>query len=109
MGGLTPEQIKRILTKPTRKSGAKKSKIDNSVRDVTTWFALSAIIRDSMGNDLKCDNPECVDPRPGKISPLTHEEIRHQFVVEINGRQCCRYCFLDGWLTTNPAQGTFNE
>jgi hypothetical protein len=101
---LTPDQIKKILAKPQRKSGKKKT-IDTSVRDVTTWFALSSKTRDEMGNDLKCDNSNCVDPRPVKVTALGNE-VRHQFVVEIDGQNCCRHCFLDGWLLKDPAQDT---
>ena len=105
---LTKEAIKALLAKPKRKKG--KAGPDTNIRTIETWFALAPRVRDANVEgrklDATCDNPNCVDPRPGSISPLTNEIIKHQFVVEIKGQQMCRYCFLDGWLLENPEQAT---
>jgi len=98
---LDPEKLKRLMelkNKPkvrrTRKSGP-----DTSVRDMETWFKLSTHM---MNNDtkelLKCENPNCVDPR--------HKGI---LVAQVNGRWMCRYCFLDGWLIDDPNQLVVSE
>ena len=104
---LTPEDIKALLAKPEKKKKAKKG-IDTSVRDIKTWLALAPQSRDvnraESTRDLRCDNPNCVDPRPPRISPLDGSEIKHQFVVEIHGQLMCRYCFLDSWLLEDPDQ-----
>jgi hypothetical protein len=104
---LTPEQIKSLLAKPVKKRGAGKKGPDTNIRDRATWFALASKTRDEAGEDLRCQNPNCVDPRPPRISALGNE-IKHQFVVEVKGELMCRYCFLDGWLLENPAQEKLN-
>lgn len=107
--GLSPEQIKALLNKPSKPRGGKRKKqVDDRQRDIVTWFALSTKTRDDLGNDLRCENPNCVDPRPAVVTALGNE-VKHQFVVEINGTKICRYCFLDGYLLENPAQGVLGE
>lgn len=102
MTGLSPEQIKALLAvKP--KGRGKKKEVDTSIRDYKTWFALKPQERDENKNELKCDNPDCVDPRPGTETALGNL-IKHQHVVNINGSNCCRYCFLDGWLLNDLKQ-----
>lgn len=102
MTGLSPDQIKALLAvKP--KGRGKKKEIDTSVRDFKTWFALKPQERDENKDELHCDNPKCVDPRPATISALGNV-IKHQHVVVIKGQFCCRYCFLDGWLLIGPDQ-----
>lgn len=106
---LSHEAVKALLAAPKRKKKGKAGP-DTNVRDIATWFALAPKTRSEVeqGNavDMKCDNPNCVDPRPGQISALTGKTIKHQFVVDINGQHVCRYCFLDGWLLENPDQAT---
>jgi hypothetical protein len=105
MSGLSPEDIKALLAKPEKKRGKKKGP-DSSVRDIKTWLALAPQSRDLNREqpDLRCDNPNCLDPRPPRISPLDGSEIKHQFCVQINGQLVCRYCFLGGWLLNDPDQ-----
>jgi len=103
---LTPEHIKSLLAKPERK-GRTKSGPNTSVRDHKTWFALAPQSREEL-KDLRCENPNCLDPRPPKISALG-QEIKHQHVIEVNGQKMCRYCFLGGWLLTDPNQLTIND
>jgi hypothetical protein len=103
MPGLSPEQIKAILAAPQKKRG-KKKEIDTSVRDYATWFALKPQTIDDHHNDLRCDNPNCVDPRPGTQSNVLGTIVKHQFVVIIDNQKVCRFCFLDGWLLNNPDQ-----
>lgn len=106
MSPLTKEAVKALLAaKPKRKG---KAGPDVNIRTIDIWFALAPKTREELDKggfvDMKCDNPNCLDPRPGTVSPLTGEIIKHQFCVEINGQQLCRYCFLGGWLLENPDQ-----
>lgn len=101
--GLSPDQIKALLAMPEKKRG-KKKEIDTSIRDHKTWFALAPKFRDvEEGVDLKCDNPNCVDPRP-TITTAMGNEIRTQYIINVHGQNMCRYCFLDGWLLNDPDQ-----
>ena len=94
---LDPEKIARLMAlknKPKVRRGGRKSGPDTSVRTTETWFALQHRFMDyETKQTLKCENPECHDPRHSGI-----------LVVEVNGTFMCRYCFLDGWLTDNPQQ-----
>jgi len=105
-GGLTPEDIKALLAKPEKKPRGKKKGPDTSVRDIQTWLALAPQSRDMNREqpDLRCENPNCVDPRPPKISALDGSEIKHHFCVQIDNIYICRYCFLDGYLLNDPNQ-----
>lgn len=98
---LDPEKIKQLMAiknKPKRTGGRGGKKVDLNVRTVATWFALQHRFYDyETSEQLKCANPNCVDPR--------HKGI---MVVDVNGTFMCRYCFLDGWLASNPAQATIS-
>lgn len=102
---LTPEHIKSLLAKPDKKPRGKKGP-DTSIRDIATWFALAPktreVMRDKM-SELKCENPDCLDPRPPIVTAMGNE-IKHQFCVEVNGQWTCRYCFLGGWLLNSDSQ-----
>jgi aspartate carbamoyltransferase regulatory subunit len=88
-GGLTPEQIRALLIKPQKTKSASGKTIDTSNRDAMTWFKLQHRLWDEETQErVKCENPNCVDPREGRGALCT----------KINGQYMCRYCFLDGWL-----------
>lgn len=96
---LDPERIKQLLAsknKPKAKGGGrgKGKKVDTSIRNVTTWFALDHLMTKD-DEILHCANPNCVDPREKGI-----------MVVEVDNTFMCRYCFLEGWRApdNNPAQ-----
>lgn len=96
---LDPEKIKRLMEvknrpKPKR-GGRKKGGIDVSIRTEETWFKLRTHFYNEQGERAECENSECVDPRPPE---------RGKLVAEIEGTWMCRYCFLDGFKSTNPAQ-----
>lgn len=99
---LSAEEIKALLLKPEKKSRKKKG-IDTNVRDVATWFKLApqAISEDTTSH--RCDNPNCIDPRPPTITS-TGKEIKVQATILIGDKQICRRCFLAGWLLENPEQ-----
>ena len=105
--GLSPDQIKALLAVPAKKPRSKKT-IDDSVRDHKTWFALKPKIHDDNLVDFKCDNPNCLDTRPAVVTAMGNE-IKKQYVVNVNGHNMCRYCFLDGWLLINPDQLTTDD
>jgi len=92
---LKPEDIQRLLKeeleKPTRGS---KSKVDTTIRDYRTWFKLATSMIEEGGEPIKCENPNCQDPRPGDL----------QVCATINNRLMCRFCFLDGWLLNSENQ-----
>jgi|SRR5215471_7595082 len=96
---LDPDKIKylqAIKNRPRKTTGRGKKAVDTNVRDMETWFKLD---RRMMNNETKelfrCENPNCVDPRQSGI-----------MVSEVNGVFMCRYCFIDGWLASNPDQTT---
>lgn len=102
--GLSADQIAALLAKPQgRQPATGRSKsgkaIDTSVRNYETWFALAHNMLDQdSGEHLKCQNPNCIDPRP-----------KAPVVAEVSGQYMCRHCFLDGWLqipTTQSQLGT---
>ena len=101
---LSVDQIKALLAKPQKRRGSKKTSIDPSVRDVATWFKLAPKAMDENAQALPhCDNPNCLDDRPGVIS-ATGLVIKSQFTIELRGQRICRRCFLGGWLLDNPDQ-----
>lgn len=101
MSPLTAEQVKRLLAKPERKP--RKKELDSTVRDLQTWFKLAPKAMDANMNNLRCENPNCLDMRPGIVT-ATGVEVKSHHVVEIGGRLICRRCFLDGWLLPDPNQ-----
>lgn len=106
-GSLTPEQVKALLAKPEKKRGTRRKGpdlLDASSRTIEVWFSLATKSRDEELNlDINCDNPNCMDPRPARVSALGNK-IKHQWCADINGQHCCRHCFLGGWLVSNPDQ-----
>lgn len=103
MAGLTPEQIRQLLTQPTKKV-RKKKELDTSVRDLQTWFKLSPKALDEENlSDYHCENPNCLDDRPGIVTS-TGVEIKKHFTVEIWGMRMCRRCFMSGYLLEGPDQ-----
>src|SRR5215472_5014034 len=104
---LDPAKIRELLARkqaaPRRTGGRPKSKQrDPNDRSYKAWFALSSEILNKETNEpRRCENPSCIDPRPPRHGG--------QFVVEINGKMMCRYCFVEGWLTSNPNQGTIDD
>jgi hypothetical protein len=99
---LDPEKIKQLLAKknaPRRSGGGGRKKADTSVRDYPTWFAVgSHLYPNEDGSTRKCENPNCQDPRQHGI-----------LLIDVDGTYMCRYCFLGGWLTKNPAQVVVGE
>jgi hypothetical protein len=106
MSPLNAEQVKRLLAKPERKP--RKKETDTTVRDLQTWFKLAPKAMDANFQDLRCENPNCLDVRPPIIT-ATGEEIKKHHVVEIGGRLLCRRCFLDGWLLPDPNQTSLED
>jgi hypothetical protein len=102
--GLTAEQVKKLLAKPARERGKGKKAIDPTVRDLETWFKLGPKALDEItAESMRCENENCIDPRPPSKTS-TGVEVKVQYTVRINGLQCCRFCFLDGWLLPDPDQ-----
>jgi hypothetical protein len=99
---LDAAKIQELLAKKnaprrTGGGGGRKKQHDPNDRSYKAWFALSQeIINKETNEPMRCENPSCVDPRP----PVHGG----QFVVEVNGKLMCRYCFVEGWLLANPAQ-----
>ena|SRR5215831_843327 len=101
---LDKSRIREIMAKKeakkTRATGPRTSsgkKLDPNDRSYQAWFALNHMMIDHETNGmLFCDNENCLDPRDKQYG---------QTVVEINGRKMCRFCFVEGWLLSNPAQG----
>lgn len=77
---LSPEQIKNLLQPAKGEKGVK-----TEPREISVWYKLDHLLREE-----GCSNPQCVDPRPNG------DRGRH-IVIDINGKYCCRYCFLDGY------------
>jgi len=105
---LDAEKIRELLAKQKQKAsrktgGRSKTKArDPNDRSYKAWFALSQeIINKETQEPLRCENPDCWDPRPPKHGG--------QFVVEMGGKLMCRYCFVEGWLTSNPNQETIGN
>jgi len=84
---------KRDAPKPSR-TGRKKFNVND--RSYQAWFALEHHLLAEDGKSMAfCDNPDCLDPR---------DKTYGQTVVDINGQHLCRFCFLNGWLTTSSGQ-----
>lgn len=98
---LSPEQIKALLAVPEKKKSAgrkPKNYIDTSVRTIVTWFKLHHKLMDLETYELsKCDNPNCTDTR------------ERQAVAMVNGKNMCRRCFLDGWLSEIDGQVSIDD
>lgn len=83
MEELSKDQIKELLATERGRG----PKVDlTTIRDISSWFKLNAILREE-----GCDNPNCTDPR-------TSPDRGRNVVVLIKGQHMCRYCFLEGWL-----------
>lgn len=99
---LDPAKIKQLMAiknRPKKTGGRGSKKVDTSVRTYETWFSMqSMLLHPETRESLKCENPNCVDPR--------HTGI---MCCEVNGVYMCRYCFLDGWLAKDPAQEVLSE
>jgi hypothetical protein len=84
---LDPTQIANLLKaddanqQARRASRIKSGKFPTEPRNYETWFALPTHFRE-------CTNPECKDPRDNKLGKA--------MVAEVNGKEICRYCFLEG-------------
>lgn len=85
-GGLSQEQILKLLAKPERSTTSKGKKVDTSDRTITTWFAIQHIMFDDEKNETaKCSNPDCTDHRVASVC------------ARINDVLMCRRCFLSGY------------
>jgi hypothetical protein len=84
-----PKDIATIVAKgntpPKRQKSA--ATVDTSVRDHATWFKL----RQTFGD---CSNEDCIDPRIIKNGGDKNAAM----VSNVNGKDTCRYCFLEGYL-----------
>lgn len=92
---LSKDEIAALLSKPTtRRGGKKKAGVDTNDRSYNTWFKLAAKLFDENVPDgrTRCENPNCPDTRP------------IQMVAEVNGKNMCRRCFIDGWMTMPAGQ-----
>lgn len=72
------------LNKPKGGRGPKQDPTEPRISVV--WFRLPTKL------SVKCDNPNCTDPRP------VNDKGRN-VTVEVKGQRVCRYCFLGGWLS----------
>ena len=104
---LSEERIKELLAKKNAprasrtKIGTGRRRVDINDRSYTAWFALEHRIYDrDTGEPTRCDNPECGDPR---------DKTYGQTIVFIGEKKVCRFCFISGWLSTNPAQLSLGE
>lgn len=80
---LDSDQIRTLL------SGTRTAKgISTEPREIGIWYKQDHMLRDS-----GCTNPNCTDPRP-------RSDSGRQVVIEFKGEFMCRFCFLDGWLSS---------
>lgn len=56
-------------------------------RIAAVWFKLPMSLTEN------CSNPNCIDPRPGT-------DKGRNVTTLIKEQHVCRYCFLDGWLSS---------
>ena len=95
---LSPEEIQKLLAMPqtrarTKKAGVNLASVES--RDFQTWFKLQHRLQDyATGEGMKCDNPNCNDPRVDRTS----DTPVMQSIAMVCGQRMCRFCFLDGWL-----------
>jgi len=98
---LSNEKIAELIKKrdaPRRTGTGGRRKFNINDRSYQAWFALHHELHNpDTGDPAFCDNPNCVDPR---------DKTHGQSVVDLDGKKVCRFCFLEGWLTTNPEQTT---
>lgn len=85
IAGILAADKKQAATK--KATGKRRTKDRTEPRTFETWWTFFH----SLGN---CSNPECKDVRPHKV------EEGNTMVAEINGKDSCRYCFLDGYNRT---------
>ena len=81
---IDPTLFNKLIKEPTQRGGRRAKKvIDTTIRTYTLFFTKM---------DRKqgvCENPDCEDPRRGSDSVI--------MVVNIRGKDMCRYCFLAGY------------
>jgi|SRR5215469_1417785 len=99
---LSPEKIAELVKKrdapraPRAGTGRSRKKFDPNDRTYQAWFALEHRIYDrETGNPAFCENPNCADPR---------DKTYGQTVALFGDKKLCRFCFISGWLATNPEQ-----
>lgn len=95
---LSNERIKELLAlkNAPKKGRSGKPKFDPNDRSFKAWFALQHQLYDhDTGDPTFCENPDCVD---------TRDKTHGQSVGDFNGTKICRFCFLEGWLTTHQGQ-----
>lgn len=85
---LSGDEIQNILSSKKASRG-----IPTEPREIGVWYKLNHMLRDQ-----GCSNPDCVDVRP-------RGDRGRNIVIQINDEYVCRYCFLDGWLSTTKAVG----
>lgn len=99
---LSHEQVQALLKLPEKSQRGRKPKnyIDTSVRDYQTWFKLATKFYESGTSERAlCSNPNCPDTRDKKSV----------LVAEVNDVNMCRICFLNGYMSVNPAQLNVEE
>jgi hypothetical protein len=80
---LSPEQIQNIM------SSRKPRGLATEPREIGVFYKLNHLLREN-----GCTNPECVDPRP-------RGDRGRNIVIQLGDEYMCRYCFLDGWLSSS--------
>jgi len=96
---MAKDQARRTNNKTATGRTSTGKKVDTTNRDYKTWFALAHKMLDEETQEhLKCENPNCVDPRP-----------RAPVVAMVSGKHMCRYCFLAGWLLVDTEQLQLSE
>jgi hypothetical protein len=85
---LTADQIQELLDGRGKRRGGGRKDITEP-RTIDNWWRQEQHFVDTKTVELACGNIKCLDPKPSRIKVL----------AMIKGRLCCRYCFLDGWLS----------
>jgi hypothetical protein len=80
---LNPDQIRSLLSSTRTPKG-----ITTEPREISVWYKQDHILRAA-----GCTNPDCIDVRP-------HSDMGRQIVIKLDNEFMCRYCFLDGWLSS---------
>lgn len=89
---LTAQEITDLISGVGKRSGGRIDKTEPRTMD-NWWKQEHQIIYrpDHPKLDVKCTNPQCKDTRPDDKTIL---------LARVKDTLICRYCFLDGYLST---------
>jgi hypothetical protein len=85
---LSIDTIKELLASKPKRGGSPRKDVTEP-RTIENWWKQQQHFVNAEDTGLVCMNVNCLDPKPGRVRVL----------ADIKGRMCCRYCFLDGWLS----------